>query len=436
MYLEVVTSKIAKVFIIRSFSVMMAFGITISLARLMSINEFGIYSYGMSLVNILSIVVSLGLPLLVVRETSRLRHLNQCSGIRSLIYRAGFIAITAWAILAVIGAAVANLVVAAFSEANAGLVNAVLVYVTVFVLINGLIRIYGEAVKGIGAVLTAQFADALRPCGVVIAAVLVIIIPGEMQLRAGDAFRFQIAGAVTTLIFLHLFFLCRVPQDNRRREHARAPKLLRLTLAAFPMLFLQLAVFANRELDILMLGPMAGAKEAGVYKAVYQISMTIQFGIASVSAALAHELPALDVPERRQEALRSLYTGSRLLLAGIVVASGTLLIFGEKILEVFGSEFTSGGPSLVIYALGYCSIALFPLAPYIAQMVGLEKLVMRLSVAMIILNCILNYFLIERYGAIGAAIATVICMWILCAVSAAFIMHYKKFFPGLTLFRR
>jgi O-antigen/teichoic acid export membrane protein len=94
-------------------------------------------------------------------------------------------------------------------------------------------------------------------------------------------------------------------------------------------------------------------------------------------------------------------------LAGIGLLS--LIVFlslGKYILNFWGGEFVLGFPILAILAIGqFFNIASGPVAA-ILIMTNNEKVARNITVFTVLLNLILNYFLINNFGAVGAAIAT------------------------------
>ncbi|MEK7728168.1 MAG: polysaccharide biosynthesis C-terminal domain-containing protein, partial [candidate division KSB1 bacterium] len=82
------------------------------------------------------------------------------------------------------------------------------------------------------------------------------------------------------------------------------------------------------------------------------------------------------------------------------------LVFGRKLLHVFGAEFEAALPVLLIITLAsFIDAGVGPAGQFL-QMIGRERAASALVISAALVTVGLNVLLIPRYGAVGAAMGT------------------------------
>ncbi|MEZ5583420.1 MAG: polysaccharide biosynthesis C-terminal domain-containing protein [Candidatus Competibacteraceae bacterium] len=109
------------------------------------------------------------------------------------------------------------------------------------------------------------------------------------------------------------------------------------------------------------------------------------------------------------------YTQSTLLM--VVPTAAAIAVLGRQILGMFGAGFTAAYPALLFLLWGYATWAIAGPASTWLQYGGKGNLVVLISVAALILDCVLNLILIPRYGLTGAAMATAIAFTLVAATN-------------------
>jgi O-antigen/teichoic acid export membrane protein len=278
-----------------------------------------------------------------------------------------------------------------------------------------------------------------RPDGVVVAAFAVTLIPVGVNTRfvhlgfehGGFAASGRVVGEA--LILLLLLVLVRSPDDvlrvplaqllgygvgavllawwmrvygialRPRLEWAVLRPLLRRSLHVVGAAMLGLIAYNS---DLIILRYTHGAEMAGYYAAAYMpLSLAINVGIAyrmSLLPALARLAPT---PDRQH----GLYQTSVAHVYAFVTpaAIGGMLLASAAIVFVFGDEYAPAGPvlQLLIWAIPLAQLREPPIAALVSA--RREDRLLHQNAAGTILNLVLNFTLIPRYGMMGAAVATV-----------------------------
>lgn len=187
--------------------------------------------------------------------------------------------------------------------------------------------------------------------------------------------------------------------------HGRAAELEEKRILRF-MGFMSIGSFSAvlfSYVDIIMLGIFLPTVYAGYYKA----ATTIIFGIAGLTAISGVLFPVFTRLEGKnlEDAFKKVFRYSSILSFPFAV---NLAYFSERIISVvYGVEYLQAALPLLILS----PIIVFNSTNFFGSLFGAKEkpeYTTAVSLASMTLNIILNYFLILRFGMIGAAIATTV----------------------------
>jgi len=393
--------------VIQASGIAVSLALSIVLARGLGTQEFGIYSYALSIAALLAVPVQLGLPTVVVRDTARLK---QAGEIRQM-YR-----LWSWTTLAV-------LVVSAFMIVPIWLLSPLIfsqeLTVTLLLMVFALVPLMSvgslraAALRGLGNVIQGQLPEMLfRPSLILVLVIGAIALGPRMglgtdgwQMQAQDAMLVNLVA--TALAFVAGLILLRrvapatvagTKAQSLHREWMRAGMVLGIASSA---------MMVNRNLDMVMLGSLRSSTEVGVYK----IAVTL----ATLSAIALNLLNLIVQPRIAQmytagemNGIRRLVTSvSRIGFATGSVVALAFFVLGEWLIRAaFGANYATAQTALQILVLGQLANTFFGPVMMLLNMTSHEKIVMWSAMAAALGNIALNALLIPIYGATGAAIAT------------------------------
>ncbi len=213
-------------------------------------------------------------------------------------------------------------------------------------------------------------------------------------------------------------------------------KLLRLSV---PMLLSNSLFLVLNWTDILMLGAFINEDQVGVYSIALKIAAlnaVILVGVNSIAMPKYAELFA----QKNMKGLKKFVKQTTLLIFSLSFPIFIfILLFPDFLLGFFGQEFVIGVKSLLILTIGQAFSAFSSSSISLLNMIGKEVSVRNILIFTVIVNIILNLFLIPLYGINGAAISTAssIVLWNILAV----MVLYKNFkfttYPiGFYLFKK
>lgn len=177
----------------------------------------------------------------------------------------------------------------------------------------------------------------------------------------------------------------------------------------FGLLLLGFAVYYR--VDMLMLQWLRGAEEVGQYAAAYRFLDALVPLAAAIGRPFYPRFSHLAA--RDPDAVRTLLdsTWRPLFGFGLAVAVGTYCVAGPLTRAVFGDAFVAAAPLLEILIWGGVPLLLLNIP---MQALNAANLVLPLAGVYgigLAVNVAANLVLIPAWGAVGAALATVVCEW-------------------------
>tara|TARA_R110002020_G_scaffold475920_1_gene714547 strand:+ start:403 stop:1632 length:1230 start_codon:yes stop_codon:yes gene_type:complete len=173
-----------------------------------------------------------------------------------------------------------------------------------------------------------------------------------------------------------------------------------------PLLIVSASLLISSNADTLMLGWLSTAKEVGLYNIAAKLALLTSFLLQITVSTIA---PKIAVLYEKGE-IKELEVLVQRITAGLtwvgLLSLGIFIFFGKFILKFWGVEFTTAYSILVILAIGqFFNIASGPIGN-ILIMTNHEKLIRNVTIFTVLLNLLMNYFLIKDFQGMGAALAT------------------------------
>lgn len=198
---------------------------------------------------------------------------------------------------------------------------------------------------------------------------------------------------------------------------------------AIPMMAITAVTMVFANVDILMLSGFVSGTEVGWYQAAFTTSMIVTMISAagtSIFPSLASEMHANEEYERLEEIYQGITKWiTSLTLAGVL----GMVLFAEDVMLLFGIEQSAAELTLVVLALTQLVAVSTGPAAQVLKMTGWERLIMYNTGVLLLVNIVLNYYLIPQYGVVGAAIATGVSLAAVNLVQAVELWHLLAIRP-------
>jgi PST family polysaccharide transporter len=209
-----------------------------------------------------------------------------------------------------------------------------------------------------------------------------------------------------------LVFAFRTAGNMFASLNVRWPVVHKLLNESWPLLLSGLAVMLYMRLDIVMLREMAGDREAGIYAAATRLSEIWYFlPMVIVSSSFPVIIKSRDsTPGLYLSRLRKLYFFMIWLAVGV---SLPLSFFSGLLVSIlFGEGFKEAGPVFAIQLWASVAVFLGVASSQYLLAEQLQKISFYRTLIGLLCNAAINLVLIPKFGATGAAIATVVSYFI------------------------
>lgn len=170
--------------------------------------------------------------------------------------------------------------------------------------------------------------------------------------------------------------------------------------------------------DTLMLGILSTIDNVGGYSAASRLAGSLAIILFGVNNILAPRLGHSYANGDMSAFSKQLHAGITLSFWPTLLIGGILLQFSAEFLSLFGSEFGKNTLVMQILVIGVLVNALCGPVGWVLCMTGRESIFQRILLVIAVLNIFFNTILIPLYGAIGAAIATAVCTVLLNIIAA------------------
>src|SRR5690606_871393 len=195
---------------------------------------------------------------------------------------------------------------------------------------------------------------------------------------------------------------------------------------AYPMMLSGAIIVFLGWVDTFVLGIYETDETIGVYNVALKIATLTSFSLQAINSILAPKIAKYykEGKDREFRKIIKFATNINFLITLVIVV--LIIVLHKTLLGMFGREFQSGSLVLLILCMGQLINSLSGSVGVIMQMTGLQKVYQNIVLMALLINVMLNFMLTPKYGATGAAIATVISMAFWNIYGAAYLKKKKN----------
>ena len=386
----------------------LAFALQIVLARLLGLTDFGQYAFFVSCFNIAVLVGKFGLDQLVLRDVRTLRengYLLQLAALRRI--SVGWVSMAA-ALSATVLAAMMSVRASAYDLGLGGVLPAA----CAVAVLAALTALNAQALISTGRVLLGFCPDAVgRP-------LLMLMLFGVLwwiEVGVDLAGALLLFAAAVTMVWLfselagRKFVWSASPKTHQAGGDTRL-SWREVISESFPMLLVAASFLLATQTDILVLGVVSSPEQVATYSVASRLAMLAQLGLVASQSALASQIRKAFSDGNQVALQQHLDTVVYAAMAFAGVAVVVILVSSDVLLGMFGNDFAGAGiplQILLVYQLINCATGA---TGVLLNMTGLQRECAKSLAFAVALNFALSVPLAMKFGAIGAAAATVATM--------------------------
>jgi O-antigen/teichoic acid export membrane protein len=382
-------------FLIKILSLGVGFALQVLLARILKVEQFGIYMYVLAWINILTLIGKLGLDQAAKKFLPSFK--NKSLKLSAYIRYSSNIVF----LFSLLLGAIVILATYQVKDQIGQKLFSVFVGGAALLVVNTHLQLIGSFLEALKKIISGQL-----PRSIIRPLLICVGLGFFAYFNITTALAAMVLNIISTLVALiiigyYLFKYVPIQFSNYQKESLWIK-------TAFPLLLSSGIHLLLTQTDIILLGYFKNTDLAGIYSSVSRISQLVLFGLTAVNiitAPLISELYNKNKLKKLQEMV-SLSAVLTLILTFPVIL--ILAIITPSILNIFGAEFITGTMALRIILIGQFINAFSGSISFLMTMTNYHKESLFILSFATIINLILNIILIPKFGLEGAAITTAI----------------------------
>ncbi|MFB6188495.1 MAG: flippase [Halapricum sp.] len=372
------------------------YGLTFLIATAFGATALGVFSFGMVLIQTASVVASVGLGSAVQKYVSIYESTDQPGLLKG---------VTTFSLLTplVVGTVIAGTLyvfwdtVLEFTRFGPGVPQ------QWFLLGIPLYAVMTTAASGTKAFKQTKYDVYIRDVGHSTVAVALVAIAAALGLGVRAlALAYVLSLAVGCV--LAVYFLTKL--GAFARSVATETDLRTWLTFALPLIVAAVSTHLLWWSDTLMLPLFEPADQIGIYQVAFQTAVIFSFLLGSVNALFPSLAADLYANEKYAQLERVYTVITKWVTYVAVILYLFIAVYARDVLALFGDVYTAGVTALLVLGLSQVLVAATGPVGYLLTMSERERVVSINNVTAAALNVVLNFVLIQRYGILGAAIAT------------------------------
>jgi O-antigen/teichoic acid export membrane protein len=216
----------------------------------------------------------------------------------------------------------------------------------------------------------------------------------------------QIASSVVVVALLVAAAWKATPRAARLSWTAVAPLSHDVKSMALAFLGMGVLEFLVSQADKILLGFYLNPRIVGIYVLASTLSAFIPIILQSVNQIFAPVIADLHAQERRDVLQKLFQTLTKWVIGLTFPLACVMIAFAARLMRIFGPDFESGWPVLVIGAVGQLVNCGVGSVGYLLLMSGNQKRLIKVQFAMTFVSVVTNITLIPTLGLVGAALAS------------------------------
>lgn len=207
------------------------------------------------------------------------------------------------------------------------------------------------------------------------------------------------------------------------------PPYKNILKTSIPMMISWLMLYLLSWTDVILLGIMSDKKEVGEYNLAYKIGSLLLIFLSTYTAIALPKMS--EFFEKKEFILLKKYVKKSSLGITLVTLPFflVLLFFGNFVISFFGETSHNTVLILIIISISSMLSVFFGCVDQILNVSNNQNVLLKINLFYFIANIILNIILINYYGALGSAIATLIITVLMKLTCVFFINKKLGFFP-------
>lgn len=395
----------------------------IVLARVLGPEEFGRYSFVLSLIAIAVIPTIAGVPQLLIREVANAQLEKRWAELKGIMCWA-IVYIVVISFVVIFGV----LLVIEFEWVRKD-IGQLLWASLLLIPLRGMLSRQSAVLNGFRFPVLAQLPQGVFTSIFALLMVVTLLLIGK-QLDAFILVIIQVIASLIGLLISVYFVYLKTPFEVSASKAEFQVRRWHKALLSFTLLVVISTM--NNELASVFLGFLANEESIAYFKVAMQAVTLLSLGLVSINAIIGPKV-ARYYRQGNIEATQELLTKSvRLSVLTSIPFALLLIFFGDWVVTLlFGVKYLPAAPIISILCIGHIVNVLMGSVGLLLQMTGNEKKAVRSIIITFVITILLLLALVPQYKEIGAAVAVSFSMTICNILMGIDVYKHCKILPWI-----
>ncbi len=399
----------------------------IYVARMLGASALGIYALGMTVTGLVGVFAAVGLPQSATRFVAAYSATGQTAKLRGFLYRATLMLVG----LQLLGGLV---IIAAKGPIASHLYHTPVLatYMWYFVALMAV----GTFTSFLSEVLAGYRDVTIRTIVVNFAGTPLLIISVVAFVSLGYGLRGYLIGqfisGVLVLALLAVAARRLNPGAASLRPFHYVPIEKTVISYSVTLLGVQALEFLLAQTDRIALGVFTSTSAVGIYALAVGLTAFVPIALKSINQIFSPTISELHAKGQHDLLLKLYQTLTKWTLGLTIPLAFSVMIFARPLMAVFGHDFESGWPILIIVSAGElinCGVGSVGL---LLMMSGEESTALRIQMWLAPIVAMANFITIAIWGLMGAAVVTAATSTLINLLYLRAVKRKLKIFPSMT----
>jgi O-antigen/teichoic acid export membrane protein len=388
------------------------------MARLLGRDIYGLISIAVGFIGLFAIIGDVGLNIAGIRYISMYNTKKRYEDIRTIVSTSFGIKLALAVVLAAICFFGSEAIADFFNKDVAPLFR----IVALIIICNILGSVFQTVMKGLQRMDLFAISNVFRDVSWIIVSIGLVAYGWGV---VGAMWGYLVSAVIwlTICILIYLIPLrSNLPESQKKRKKVGSEIRYKLIVFGMPVVIMDITILLYNWTDTFVLAYFRPTWEVSCYNIAFGLVNMVMIIITSVSTAL---FPIFSQEQALKKKIRQkqIYEKVVKLIMIIVYPLLTMMIFlSPYIILIYGEEYLPAIYPLLILATWGFFRPVGNIGSGLLTAKGRQRLVMKVTISMALLNFILNLILIPPYHMMGAAVATTIA-FIVGAIAIYFILN-------------
>lgn len=394
------------------------FGFTVFLTKSFSPKIVGQYDFARTFLLVVGSICLLGFDQSILYFKGILTSKKSLAELKNIYYKMVLMlflaSVTALIIILIIDKKVINNY---FSDNE---VYPIILKSTIALFFSGLSMLNTEIFRALDKLIVAElFRNIIKYVPLVLGAIVLFYYQKETYLVDVFLIGFVVL-AVMSSIFVFFYFKKIKQSSTENISHKE------IFLKSYPIAISGMALFLLMSFDILFLKKYHNDETVAFYSVGVKIMTILSIIIVTINITISAKISEYFSGHKTEELAKVLKNSSRTIFSITFPVIVLLSVFSDYILSFFGDGYIAAKQAFLILIIGQGISSAFGSSSVYLNMTGRQHIYQIILIIAVIINFVLNRFLIPLYGMTGAAIAFVSSTFFWNFVSAVIIYRKDK----------